>query len=139
MSGFVGPPLQRCPEPFTSLLPACLGQRPNTMTATNPDARWLFLGRRAGQPMTSDTLELRFRRLGLPSQRGRTPASRHLVLQAPAPVIARMLDYRDDTTTQLAAESGGTSRHYAPAITHGEIKPSWVRECATLGYERSAS
>ncbi|MER6417090.1 hypothetical protein [Streptomyces humidus] len=119
------------PEPFASLLLACLGQRPNT--------RWLFLGRRAGQPMTSDTLELRFRRLGFPTQRGRTPAIRHLVLQAPAPVIARMLGYHNDTTAQLAAESGGTWRHYAPAITHGEIKPSSVRECATLGYERSAS
>ncbi|MFP1629810.1 hypothetical protein ACLB9X_32725 [Streptomyces sp. 5K101] len=41
-------------------------------------------------------------------------AIRHLVLQAPAPVIARMLGYHDDTTAQLAAEAGGTWRHYAP-------------------------
>ncbi|MFF3788305.1 hypothetical protein [Streptomyces sp. NPDC001933] len=39
---------------------------------------------------------------------------RHLVLQAPAPVIARMRGYHDDTTAQLAAEAGGTWRHYAP-------------------------
>ncbi|WP_329568367.1 hypothetical protein [Streptomyces sp. NBC_01361] len=36
-----------------------------------------------------------------------------LVLQTPAPVIARMLGYHDDTTAQLAAEAGGTWRHYA--------------------------
>jgi hypothetical protein len=43
-----------------------LGQRPNTMTATNPNTRWLFPGRRAGQPMTPETLELRLRHLGAP-------------------------------------------------------------------------
>ncbi|MER8161022.1 hypothetical protein [Streptomyces sp. NPDC094472] len=46
--------------------------------------------------------------------RGRTGAIRHLVLQAPAPVVARMLGYHDDTTAELAAEAGGTRRHYAP-------------------------
>jgi hypothetical protein len=55
----LGDPPSPVPEPFASLLLAYLDQRPNTMTATNPDARWLFPGRRAGQPMTSDTLELR--------------------------------------------------------------------------------
>ncbi|MGW3624788.1 hypothetical protein [Streptomyces sp. NPDC000880] len=81
----LGDPPAPVPEPFASLLLAYLDQRPNTMTATNPETRWLFPGRRAGQPMTSDTLELRFRRLGFPAQRGRTAAIRHLVLQAPLP------------------------------------------------------
>ncbi len=80
------------------------------MTATKPGARWLFPGRRAGQPMTPGTLELRLRHLGFPTQRGRTSAIRHLVLQAPAPVVACMLGYHDDTTAQLAAEAGGTAR-----------------------------
>ncbi|MFC9081800.1 hypothetical protein ACFTY7_33325 [Streptomyces sp. NPDC057062] len=35
--------------------------------------------------------------------------SRPLVLQAPAPVVARMLSYHDDTTAQLAAEAAGRS------------------------------
>ncbi|MGW7006832.1 hypothetical protein ACWGCW_29440 [Streptomyces sp. NPDC054933] len=39
------------PEPFAGMLLAHLDQRPNTMTVTNPNARWLFPGRRAGQPM----------------------------------------------------------------------------------------
>ncbi|MBU3864964.1 hypothetical protein KN815_13020 [Streptomyces sp. 4503] len=110
----LGDPLSPVPEPFAGLMLTYLNERPNTMTATNPEARWLFPGRRAGQPMTSDTLELRLRRLGFPTQRGRTAAIRHLVLQAPAPVIARMLGYHDETTAQLAAEAGGTWRHYVP-------------------------
>ncbi|MGX1851050.1 hypothetical protein [Streptomyces sp. NPDC055299] len=36
------------------------------------------------------------------------------MLQAPAPVVTRMLGYHDDTTAQLAAEASGTWRHYAP-------------------------
>ncbi|MGD3112575.1 hypothetical protein [Streptomyces sp. YGL11-2] len=64
--------------------------------------------------MTTEALELRLRRLGFPIQRGRAAAIRHLVLQAPDPVIARMLGYHDDTTAQLAAEAGGIWRHYAP-------------------------
>jgi hypothetical protein len=64
--------------------------------------------------LTSDTLELRLRNLGFRTQRGRTSAIRHLVLRAPAPVVARTLGYHDDTTAQLAAEAGGTWRHYAP-------------------------
>jgi hypothetical protein len=65
----LGDPPSPVPEPFAGLMLAYLNERPNTMTATNPDARWLFPGRRAGQPMTSDTLELRLRRLGVPTQR----------------------------------------------------------------------
>ncbi|TKA11014.1 site-specific integrase [Actinacidiphila oryziradicis] len=110
----LGDPPSPVPEPFAGLMLAYLNERPNTMTATNPEARWLFPGRRAGQPMTSDALELRFRRLGFPTQRGRTAAIRHLLLQAPAPVVARMLGYHDDTTAQLAAEAGGTWSRYAP-------------------------
>ncbi len=110
----LGDPPSPVPMPFAGLLLAYLDRRPNTMTATNPAARWLFPGRRARQPMTPEALELRLRRLDFPVQRGRTAAIRHLVLQAPAPVVARMLGYHDETTAQLAAESGGTWRHYAP-------------------------
>jgi site-specific recombinase XerD len=110
----LGDPPSPVPAPFAGMLLDYLGQRPNTMTATNPDARWLFPGRRAGQPMTPETLELRLRHLGFPTQRGRTAAIRQLVLQAPAPVVARMLGYDDDTTARLAEEAGGTWRHYAP-------------------------
>ncbi len=110
----LGDPPSPVPEPFARILLAHLDQRPNTMTAANPDSRWLFPGRRAGQPMTPETFELRLRHLGFPILRGRTSAIRHLVLQAPAPVIARMLGYNDDHTTRISEEAGGTWRHYAP-------------------------
>ncbi|MEV7114228.1 hypothetical protein [Streptomyces anulatus] len=64
--------------------------------------------------MTPEALELWLRHLGFPTQRGRTAASRHLVLQAPAPVVARMLGYHYGTTARLTEEAGGTWRHYAP-------------------------
>ncbi|MFF0813326.1 hypothetical protein [Streptomyces albogriseolus] len=110
----LGDPPSPVPAPFDGMLLNYLGQRPNTKTATNPDARWLFPGRRAGQPMTPEALAPRLRQLGFPTRPGRTAAIRQLVLQAPAPVIARMLGYNDDHTTRLAEETGGTWRHYAP-------------------------
>jgi hypothetical protein len=99
-------------------------ERPNTMTATNPDARWLFPGRRTGQPTTSDTLELRLRHLGFPAQRGRTAAIRHLVLQAPVPVIASMLGYHDDTTANSPPKPEEPGATMPLATTHGEHEPT---------------
>jgi hypothetical protein len=74
----LGDPPSPVPAPFAGMLLDYLGQRPNTMTATNPDARWLFPGRRAGQPMSPDTLELRLRHLGFPTQRGHTACAAEL-------------------------------------------------------------
>jgi hypothetical protein len=55
-------------------------------------------------------------------------AIRHLVLQAPASVIARMLGYHDDTTVQLAAEAGGDRRpSSAEAEGHGVDTPKRAR------------
>ncbi|MDX3249080.1 hypothetical protein [Streptomyces sp. ME18-1-4] len=110
----LGDPPSPVPAPFDGMLLDYLGQRPNTKTATNPDARWLFPGRRAGQPMTPEALAPRLRHLGFPTRQVRTAAIRQLVLQAPAPVIARMLGYNDDHTTRIAEAAGGTWRHYAP-------------------------
>ncbi len=44
----------------------------------------------------------------------RLTALRQLVLQAPAPVIARSLGYHDNTTTRLATETAKTWNQYAP-------------------------
>ena len=48
----LGEPPAPVPEPFASLLLRYAGQRLNLTTAANADARWLFPGRRGGQPMT---------------------------------------------------------------------------------------
>ncbi|WP_198659283.1 hypothetical protein [Nocardiopsis sp. FIRDI 009] len=55
------------------------------------------------------------RDIGIPGTAVRTSALRQLVLQAPAPVIARALGFHDKTTTQVVAQAGGTWNRYAPS------------------------
>ena len=83
-------------------------------TATNPRARWLFPGRRAGQPLHANHLSQLVRDLGVPALAGRTAALRQLVLQVPAPVVAQALGYHHNTTTRVATEAGTPWSHYAP-------------------------
>lgn len=109
----LGDPPTPIPPPFAGLLRTHIDHRLNLTTATNPDARWLFPGRRGGQPMTPEAIERRLRQHGIPGLRGRTAALRQLVLQAPAPVVAKMLGYNPDHTARLVAEAGGTWSRYA--------------------------
>ncbi|MEV0150645.1 MULTISPECIES: hypothetical protein [unclassified Nonomuraea] len=67
----------------------------------------------AGQPLHYRSLADVVRDLGISGQAARTAALRHLVLQAPAPVIAQALGFHDKTTTRLASEAGGTWSRYA--------------------------
>ena len=110
----LGEPPAPVPEPFASLLLRYAGQRLNLTTATNAGARWLLPGRRGGQPMNPDTIERRLRRAGIPALAGRTAALRHLVLQAPAPVIATMLGYKRQQAAGVADEAGSPWSRYAP-------------------------
>jgi hypothetical protein len=110
----LGDPPVPVPEPFTSLLLRHMDQRLNLTTATNAGARWLFPGRRGGQPMTPDTIERRLRLARIPTRGARSAALRQLVLQAPAPVIATMLGYSHEGTAQVAAEVGSPWSRYAP-------------------------
>ncbi|MGH3219119.1 MAG: tyrosine-type recombinase/integrase [Streptosporangiaceae bacterium] len=110
----LGDPPAPVPEPSASLLLRHAGQRLNLTTATNAGARWLFPGRRGGQPMTPDTAERRLRRAGIPALSGRASALRHLVLQAPAPVIAAMLGYGHQQAARIGAEAGSPWSRYAP-------------------------
>jgi hypothetical protein len=109
----LGDPPSPVPEPFAGLLLQHLDQRLNLTTATNPDARWLFPGRRGGQPMTPEALESRLRQHRIPGLRGRTAAIRQIILQTPPPVVAKMLGYNPDHTARLVAEAGGTWTRYA--------------------------
>ncbi|GAA4616069.1 hypothetical protein GCM10023195_71230 [Actinoallomurus liliacearum] len=83
-------------------------------SATNSNARWLFPGRRAGQPLNNGTMLQQLRDHGFPAQAARTAALRQLALQAPAPVIAQPLGFHDQTTARIAAEAGRTWVHYPP-------------------------
>lgn len=64
--------------------------------------------------MNPETIERRLRRAGIPALAGRTAALRHLVLQAPAPVIATMLGYKHQQAARVAAEAGSPWSRYAP-------------------------
>jgi hypothetical protein len=110
----LGEPPVPVPEPFAALLLDTAANRDNMDTAANPRARWLFPGRRAGQPVHPDTLMTQIRALGVPIQAARTAALRQLVMQAPAPVVADALGYHHKTTQRHHADAGGTWSHYAP-------------------------
>ena len=64
--------------------------------------------------MNPGSLQAHLREIGVPPQRGMTSAIRRLVLQAPAPVIAKALGYHEKTATGLVTEAGGTWSRYAP-------------------------
>ncbi|MGH3847360.1 MAG: hypothetical protein ACRDS0_38960, partial [Pseudonocardiaceae bacterium] len=63
----LGEPPSPVPTPFAQLLLAWISERDNMNTATNPDSRWLFPGRRAGQPMHPESLAGHLRQLGVPT------------------------------------------------------------------------
>ncbi len=107
-----GDPLTPVPEPVAEVLLALRDQRTNMRTATNADARWLFPGRRAGQPLTTATIAPLIRKLGVPSVPGRLAALRQLVLQAPAPVIAQALGFHHHTAQRAHVNAGGTWNRY---------------------------
>ena len=108
----LGDPPTPVPEPVADLLLALRDQRTNMRTATNRNARWLFPGRRAGQPLTTRTMGPLIRDLGVPTVPGRLAALHQLVLQAPAPVVAQALGFHYTTTQRHHAAAGGTWNRY---------------------------
>ncbi|TDC60563.1 hypothetical protein E1258_14450 [Micromonospora sp. KC207] len=114
----LGDPPSPVPAPVATLLFEYLGQRTNMRTATNHDSRWLFPGRRAGQPLHPNTLAALVHSLGVPTTAGRAAAIRQHVLDMPAPIVATALGYHHATTARLATEAGTTWSNYAPG-DHG--------------------
>jgi hypothetical protein len=111
----LGKPASPVPEPVAELLLAWINSRTNMNTATNRDSRWLFPGRRAGQPMHPETLGSQLKALGVLNVPGRTSAMRQHVQQMPAPVVADALGYHHVTTTKLATDAAATWSHYVTA------------------------
>lgn len=110
----LGEPPSPVPAPVAELLLAWIAQRDNMNTATNPNSRWLFPGRRAGQPMHPRSLGALVTKLGIPTTTGRTAAIQQHVLTMPAPVVADALGYHPVTTTKIATQAGTTWSRYAP-------------------------
>jgi hypothetical protein len=110
----LGEPPSPVPTPFAQLLLTWIDQRNNMNTATNPNSRWLFPGRRAGQPMHPESLAGRLRKLGVPTTSARTAAIRQHIREMPAPVVADALSYHPVTTAKIATQVGVTWSRYAP-------------------------
>ncbi|MET9595644.1 hypothetical protein ABZY45_32670 [Streptomyces sp. NPDC006516] len=110
----LGDPPSPLPEPVADLMRAYIQARQHLPYASSRSSQWLFPGRQPGQPMNPVSLQVHLRKIGVPPQRGRSSGIRQLVLQAPAPVIARALGYHDKTATRLVTEAGGTWSRYAP-------------------------
>lgn len=110
----LGDPPYPLPEPVADLMRAYILSRQHLPYASSRSSHWLFPGRQPGQPMNPVSLQVHRRGIGVPPQRGRASAIRQLVLQTPAPVIAKALGYHDKAATRLVTEAGGTWSRYAP-------------------------
>jgi hypothetical protein len=104
----LGDPPAPVPEPFASLIRQLLAQRP-----TGATSRWLFPGRRPGQPLSYVSLSQGMRDIGMPLRHARVAALRQLALQAPAPVIADALGFHHTTTHRQTIHAGGIWNRYA--------------------------
>src|SRR5487761_1635207 len=109
----LGDPPAPVPEPFAAMLLQLAASRQNMNTATNPGSRWLFPGRRAGQPLHPATMAALLGEFGLPTRAALTATLRQLVLQAPAPVVSRALGYHHNTAHRHAAQAAGPWARYA--------------------------
>ncbi|WP_410631125.1 hypothetical protein [Amycolatopsis sp. cmx-4-83] len=89
------------PSPVAELLLAWISGRDNMNSATNPNSRWLFPGRRAGQPVHPRSLDSAFS------------------LTMPAPVVADAFGYHPVTTTEIATQAGPPGTAAPQAITMG--------------------
>lgn len=110
----LGDPASPVPAPVGALLLEHIANRDNMNTATNPASRWLFPGRRAGQPSRPDQLSALLNEVAVPAAAARGAAIRQQLLELPAPVVADALGYHDKTTARLRNETGGTWSRYAP-------------------------
>jgi hypothetical protein len=107
----LGPDPVPLPEPVAALVSRYLGKRSNTNT-TNTATDFLFPGRRPGSHITATALTQRLNKLGI-TKLERQGALRHLVSEAPSPVVARATGYAFDTTAARAELSGTDWAHYA--------------------------
>jgi integrase len=128
----LGEPASPVPAPVAALLLAYIADRGNMNTATNQASRWLFPGRRAGQPSRPDHLSALLGEIGIPVAAARGAAIRQQLLELPAPVVADALGYHDKTTSRLLRETGGAWSRYA-AGDHTRSPAGWAPHPLTDG------
>jgi hypothetical protein len=83
----LGEPPSPVPASFADLLLRWTTKRDNMNSAANHASTWLFPGRRAGQPMHSDSLAALANKAGVTTA-GRAATTRQHVLEMPAPLVA---------------------------------------------------
>jgi hypothetical protein len=122
----LGEPASPVPASVAPLLLAYIADRDNMNTATNQASRWLFPGRRAGQP--PDHLSALLGEIGVPVSAARGAAIRHQLLELPAPVVADALGYHDKTTSRLlpAAAENRRQLNRRPR-QYPSRRPPWVQ------------
>ncbi|MFF5771793.1 hypothetical protein ACFY8V_20565 [Streptomyces californicus] len=120
----LGEPASPVPSPVAALLLAYTADRGNMNTATNQASRWLFPGRRAGQPTRPDHLSALLGEIGIPVATARGAAIRRQLLELPAPFVADALGYHDKITSRLLRETSGTWSRYA-ADEHIRSPAGW--------------
>nr|WTB28181.1 hypothetical protein OG781_00115 [Streptomyces sp. NBC_00830]WTB35902.1 hypothetical protein OG781_46470 [Streptomyces sp. NBC_00830] len=101
----LGEPPSPVPAPVAALLLEHITNRGNMNTATNPASRWLFPGRRTGQPLGPNHLSALLNKVGIPIAAARGAAIRQQLLELPAPVVADALGYHDKTTSRIRNET----------------------------------
>ena len=120
----LGDPPAPVPEPFAALLLQLADSRQNMNTATNPASRWLFPGRRAGQPLHPDTMATLLGKFGIPARAALTASLRQLVLQAPAPVMPRPSATTTTPPTSTPPKPEDPGPAMPPVTTHSDRQSS---------------
>ncbi|WP_075835874.1 hypothetical protein [Rhodococcus sp. YL-1] len=105
------------------VLPTLIGQlaldlvvnryRGRAALAQTSDHDWLFPGVRAGSPMSSQNLNIRFNRVGISAQPARTAALMDLAAQMPAAVLAALLGIEVATAQGWVTEVGQNGAYAA--------------------------
>ncbi|MFI6889861.1 hypothetical protein [Streptosporangium canum] len=104
----LGDPPSPVPEPVASLLLHYIAARDNMNTATNRASRWLFPGRRAGQPCRPDHLSALLNEIGIPVAAARGAAIRQQLLEMPAPVVGALGPHRGTAAARRCARRGSS-------------------------------
>ena len=113
----LGNPPTPVPAPFDEIIRRHIIERSNQMTATNAEARWMFPGRRAGEPLHPTSIRLRLRNLGIPRLTNRNRAIRELLRQAPPLIVAGMLGYSRTGADRIATEYGTAWTTYPHTVS----------------------
>lgn len=124
----LGDPASPVPAPVAALLLEHIANRDNMNTATNPASRWLFPGRRAGQPSRPDHLSALLNEIGVPVAAARGAAIRHQLLELPASSSRTLSATTTRPPPGSATRPAGHGADTPREITQGHQQAGFLRE-----------